>query len=91
MGAWGKMRSLRRSLPSLGALVLFEAAARLESFTLAAGELGVTQAAVSRQVKALEQELGVALFARGHRRVTLTPSGQVLASAGAVHHRAPRG
>lgn len=75
------MRSVRRSLPSLGALVLFEAAARLESFTGAAGELGVTQAAVSRQVKALERDLGVALFTRGHRRVTLTPAGQVLASA----------
>lgn len=74
------MTTLRRSISSLGALVTFEAAARLESFTLAASELGVTQAAVSRQIKHLEQDLGTSLFARGHRRVTLTPAGQILAS-----------
>ncbi|TNC48594.1 LysR family transcriptional regulator [Rubellimicrobium rubrum] len=75
------MTTMRRSLSSLGALVTFEAAARLESFTLAAGELGVTQAAVSRQIKLLEQDLGTPLFARGHRGVTLTPAGRLLASA----------
>ena len=75
------MTTMRRSVSSLGALVTFEAAARLESFTLAAKELGVTQAAVSRQIKLLEQDLGMPLFARGHRRVTLTVAGQILASA----------
>jgi DNA-binding transcriptional LysR family regulator len=71
----------RRNLPSLGALATFEAAARLGSFTLAAGELGVTQAAVSRQIKQLEGDLGVALFLRAHRRVTLTEAGTALAAA----------
>ena len=75
------MTTMRRSVSSLGALVTFEAAARLESFTLAASELGVTQAAVSRQIKLLEQDLAMPLFVRGHRRVTLTPAGQLLASA----------
>lgn len=71
---------LRRAVPSLSALATFEAAARLESFTLTAAELGVTQAAVSRQVKALEGELNTLLFRRGHRRVTLTAAGAALAS-----------
>lgn len=74
------MTSLRRSVSSLSALATFEAAARLESFTLAAAELGVTQAAVSRQVKLLETELNTLLFRRGHRRVALTPAGAALAS-----------
>lgn len=75
------MPSLRRSLASLPALVTFEAAARLESFTRAAAELGVTQAAVSRQIRALEEDLGSALFQRSHRRVELTRAGQRLAAA----------
>ncbi|SEA78091.1 LysR substrate-binding domain-containing protein [Rubrimonas cliftonensis] len=73
--------SFRRLLPSLGQLATFEAAARLGGFTLAARELGVTQAAVSRQIRLLEEELRVELFVRGHRRVDLTPSGAVLAAA----------
>ena len=73
------MTSLRRSISSVPALVTFEAAARLGGFTLAAEELGVTQAAVSRQIKLIESELNVQLFQRGHRKVTLTPAGQVLA------------
>jgi len=64
------------SLPSLNALQAFEAAARHESFTRAAHELGVTQTAISHQVKALEGELGAPLFRRSPRRLTLTPLGQ---------------
>ena len=74
-------RRLRRQIPSLGALAAFEAAARLGGFTRAAGELGVTQAAVSRRIGDLERELGRALFVRAHRRVELTPAGRVLAEA----------
>lgn len=74
------MANLRRSISSLGALSTFEAAARLSSFTQAASELGVTQAAVSRQIKQLEAELNTALFVRAHRRVELTPQGLALSS-----------
>lgn len=62
-------------LPSMTALVAFEAAARRESFKLAAADLNVTPAAVSQQVKALELELGILLFHRQPRGVTLTESG----------------
>lgn len=65
-------------LPSLGALASFEAAARHESFQRAASELNVTPAAVSHQVKALEGEIGRALFTRHHRGVALTDAGAVL-------------
>ena len=72
------MPSLRRKLPPLTALTAFEAAARLASFTKAALELGITQAAVSRQIHALEEILGSPLFRRLHRRVELTESGRLL-------------
>ena len=72
------MHRLRRSLPSLTALFAFEAAARLGSFTQAAAELGVTQAAVSRRIGALEQDIGRQLFERRNRRVCLTEPGQEL-------------
>lgn len=75
------MKSLRRQLPPMTALTAFEAAARLSSFTRAAEELGVTQAAVSRQIHALEEDFGVALFVRSHRKVTLTAQGRALAVA----------
>ncbi len=65
----------------LSAIRIFEAAARLKSFTRAAEELGVTQAAVSWQVKALERRLDQALFQRLPREVALTPSGERLARA----------
>jgi LysR family glycine cleavage system transcriptional activator len=68
------------ALPSLHALHVFEAAARHMSFTEAARELHITQTAVSHQVKALESELGVALFRRGPRRVALTPVGRAWAA-----------
>lgn len=65
-----------RRLPPLSALRAFEAAARYLSFTKAADELCVTQAAVSHQVKALEALLGVQLFRRYNRRLELTQAGQ---------------
>jgi DNA-binding transcriptional LysR family regulator len=72
------MEGFRRRIPSLTSLVVLEAAARHLNFSKAAGELGVTQAAVSRQIHGLEQELGFALFHRLHRGVELTEHGQVL-------------
>ena len=65
-------------LPPLNAMRAFEAAARHLSFTRAAEELFVTQAAISHQVKALEQELGVKLFRRLNRALILTDEGQAL-------------
>jgi LysR family transcriptional regulator, glycine cleavage system transcriptional activator len=64
-----------RRLPPLAAIRAFEAAARHESFTAAAAELGLTQAAVSYQVKALEERLGTPLFLRERGRARLTPLG----------------
>lgn len=78
----------RLQLPSLNALQAFEAAARHQSFTRAAAELGVTQTAVSHQVRGLELELGVPLFRRSHQRVALTPEGRAWAGElGAVFER----
>ncbi|WP_296649742.1 transcriptional regulator GcvA [Paraburkholderia sp.] len=65
-----------RQLPALNALKAFEAAARHESFSRAADELFVTHGAVSHQIRALETELGVALFARDGKRVRLTETGR---------------
>jgi LysR family glycine cleavage system transcriptional activator len=64
-----------RKLPPLTAIRAFEAAARNENFTAAAAELGMTQAAVSYQIKALEERLGAQLFIRERGRVRLTPLG----------------
>jgi DNA-binding transcriptional LysR family regulator len=72
------MLEQRRNLPSLDLLRGFEAAARNLSFTKAAGELFVTQSAVSRQVKTIEDHLGVKLFARRHRALFLTDAGHEL-------------
>lgn len=69
---------MNRLLPSLDLLRGFEAAARQLSFTKAAAELFLTQSAVSRQVQALEEELGTPLFERGHRQIRLTEAGQKL-------------
>ena len=69
---------MKRGRLPLTALRTFEAAGRLASFTLAADELAVSQAAVSRQVKELEADLGKPLFERRHRSVRLTPAGQAL-------------
>lgn len=66
------------ALPSLTALRAFEVAARRGSFSLAAAELGVTPAAVSLQVKALEAELGRRLFLRQGNRILLTDAGRTM-------------
>lgn len=70
------MENLRRKLPPLSSLVPFEAAARLQSFSQAAQELHLTQAAVSRQIRSLEENLGVQLFDRKSRGVFLTRAGE---------------
>jgi LysR family glycine cleavage system transcriptional activator len=70
-----------RRLPPLAAIRAFEAAARTENFTAAAAELGMTQAAVSYQVKSLEERLGAPLFVREKGRARLTPLGQRLLPA----------
>jgi LysR family glycine cleavage system transcriptional activator len=67
-----------RHLPSFFSLRAFESAARIESFTLAAQELHQTTSAISHQVRALEAWLGLSLFLRQTRRVSLTPQGQRL-------------
>ena len=69
---------MAQGLPSLDLIKGFEAAARHLSFTRAAAELFVTQSAISRQVKSLEDHLGVALFQRRHRALLLTEAGQEL-------------
>jgi LysR family glycine cleavage system transcriptional activator len=66
-------------LPPLNALRVFEAAARLGSFTKAAEELGMTQSAASYQIKLLEERAGTLLFVRGTRRIDLTEAGEMLA------------
>eukprot|EP01132_Coremiostelium_polycephalum_P006583 gene6583-8149_t len=76
------MHSNYRNLP-LGALIGFEAAARLESFSLAAAELNMTQSAVSHQIKALENQLGQPLFRRINRKVELTDAGRDLRATAA--------
>jgi DNA-binding transcriptional LysR family regulator len=70
------MHSSRWQVPPLELLLAFEAAARHLSFTKAAGELFLTQSAVSRQIQALEQSLGSKLFERRTRALLLTDAGQ---------------
>jgi len=70
-----------RRLPPLAAIRAFEAAARTENFTAAAAELGMTQAAVSYQVKSLEERMGAPLFVREKGRVRLTALGTRLLPA----------
>lgn len=77
--------AIRKHLPSLNALLVLEAAARHGSFTAAAAELGVTQAAISRQVALLEEQLGTLLFVRRHRAVEPTPKCRLLASSLAIN------
>lgn len=66
----------RDLLPSIGALVAFESAARHLSFSRAAAELHLTQGAISRQVRELETRLGLSLFERINQRVFLTDAGE---------------
>jgi len=68
-------------MPSLRAVRSFVAAARYQSFTRAAETLCVTQAAISRQIRELEEHLGTALFERTGRAVKLTPAGSVFFDA----------
>lgn len=70
------MKRYRTYLPPLDALVSFEAAARLANFTAAAGELNISQSAVSQQIHHLEENLGIALFTRNGRRISLTHLGR---------------
>lgn len=63
-------------MPPLASLLPFEAAARLESFSKAADELHITQAAISRQIRGLEDNLGLKLFCRRNRAVFLTDEGR---------------
>lgn len=65
-----------RKIPPLPSVRVFEAAARHENFTTAAAELGMTQAGVSYQIRLLEERLGVPLFIRSKRRVTLSDAGR---------------
>ncbi|OTA19935.1 LysR family transcriptional regulator [Xenorhabdus beddingii] len=67
-----------KNLPSLNALRAFEAAARYQNLVKAAEELFVTQGAVSRQIRQLETDLGIALFERRNRGLFLTPAGERL-------------
>lgn len=70
------MPERRTTLPPLDYLVAFEAAARLGGFTAAGDHLNLSQAAISRKIRLLEDHLGEALFVRGHRSVELTASGE---------------
>ncbi|MBU6494649.1 MAG: LysR family transcriptional regulator, partial [Burkholderiales bacterium] len=66
---------MRRMIPSTLSLIAFEAAARHQSFSRAAEELCHTQSAIGRQIAALEAMVGLKLFHRAKRRVTLTEAG----------------
>lgn len=82
------MKPLFKQLPPLHTLTFFEAAARYGSFTRAADELCVTQSAVSKQIRLLEENLGTELFYRERRQVMLTDAGQTLyAEAREALHR----
>ncbi len=72
------MKPSRSNLPPLSCLLPFEAAARLESITKAAEELSLTQAAISKQIRVLEDNLGTPLFDRRNRAVYLTEEGREL-------------
>lgn len=72
---------MKRVLPPLNALRVFEVAARTGGFTRAAQELRISQGAVSRHVASLETFLGISLFQRSHRRITLTAAGKTYANA----------
>ncbi len=68
---------MSRNLPPLSTLRAFEVAAELQSFSAAGDQLNLTHGAVSRAVKTLEDHLGVKLFERSHRKVALTPAGEI--------------
>ncbi len=68
---------MARRLPQTSLLETFEQAARRGSFTLAAADLNMTQGAVSRQILALEEQLGTRLFIRERQRISLSPAGVI--------------
>lgn len=72
---------MKRRLPPLGALRAFDAVARLQSFKLAAEEIGVSPTAVSHQIRLLESLLEISVFERTPRKVELTAKGQILQQA----------
>ncbi|MDO9191509.1 MAG: LysR family transcriptional regulator, partial [Undibacterium sp.] len=65
-----------RHLPNLAALRAFEAASRHQNFSRAAEEIHLTHGAISHQVRALEQELGLQLFVRNGKKIAITEDGQ---------------
>lgn len=69
---------MSRQLPPLYALRAFEAAARLSSFTRAGEELSITQSAISRHIRTLEEHFACRLFVRSGRTLQLTEAGRVL-------------
>ena len=75
------MSKIRKELPPLGTLVAFDAAYRLQSFSRAADEIALSQASVSRQIRELENNIGLPLFERRRHDVAPTPAGEVLAGA----------
>ncbi|PHM46034.1 LysR family transcriptional regulator [Xenorhabdus mauleonii] len=72
---------MKRRLPPLGSLRVFDTVARLKSFKLAAEEIGVSPTAISHQIKLLENQLMVRVFERSPRHVKLTTEGNILYSA----------
>ena len=68
---------MRRRIPSINAMLAFDAAARHQSVTRAADELALTESAVSRQISLLEEQLGVRLFNRIKKRISLTRAGTI--------------
>jgi LysR family glycine cleavage system transcriptional activator len=72
---------MSRRLPSVNALKCFEVVAAQMSIRKAAAALRVSESAVSRQVRILEQQLGITLFQRGHNGLEITPEGRILASS----------
>ncbi|MBL4603827.1 MAG: LysR family transcriptional regulator [Emcibacteraceae bacterium] len=84
------MLGQRRLIPSTSMLMAFEASARNGSFTLAAQELNLTQGAISRQVGALEDQLGIMLFERIKKSIKLTEVGETYAGEIAIALRTIR-
>ena len=72
---------MRRKMPNLNALRVFEVAARHENFTRAGEELGISQSAVSKHIAHLEDSLGQPLFIRQHKNIALSPFGREVALA----------
>jgi len=80
-----------RRIPSMAALLAFEASLRHLSFTRASEELGRTQGAISRQIALLEKELGVRLFIRDHAKLRPTPPRAPTAAKSPACSRASKG